>query len=403
MPYGFHTGHQRSYVPRFNTTVNYDTIAESDAPEGCFDEQEDADWIKYQYEYNPEDDGRRYYNWNIKTCISSNALKVPIKNTRDRQDFDEEFYLNITQPWSDGPGTFRVSARTTIGYYELPNYHNNGSVGPLLEKYTLEDEYHMTSLSSSPSDRDATPTTLDQAPLKGPLTLLFAALFGLSSFPAAWSDPDYLAWFNSTSLASDDYDAVCERWPPLARLMSASSATVNDCLMPGYHADPQRDMAGWLYLWTEADDVAAALETAAAMANEIRLLHTASYGNLYVPTDAGVEVLAPVVALPGLLVGSVLLGAFLGLLGGLVLFAVVTPHWADRLDAGAVLKMGAAMALSTEGLAKLGGGQGVLDRAPGFVGDAMVESDVGRLAVGAEGAVRKGRRYESSVCGMMQG
>lgn len=170
----------------------------------------------------------------------------------------------------------------------------------------------------------------------------------------------------------------------------------------GAYAEPIG--ATWLSNFADEQTMRAAFRMAAFMANEITLLRsipgTLDPGyRIYI--DMGIDVAAPVMPLAGIVVGSILLGLFLLLLIALALFAASTPHWTDRLDAYATLKMGAAMALSTEGLAKVGiGAENALDRAPGFVGDAMPESEVGRLAVGAEGPLRR-RRYEASVCGVI--
>lgn len=148
MPPGFNTGFERAWIPRFNTSVDYEQIGENSAPSGCFTNDSDVDLIKHRYDWEESEvpQYRSPHYWSVRTCISSEALHSPLKNeTRDRQDFEEVFYLNIsgvTDALSFTPGTWKISARTSVGYFELPNYHNDGTPGPLLEKFTLlEDTY----------------------------------------------------------------------------------------------------------------------------------------------------------------------------------------------------------------------------------------------------------------------
>lgn len=57
------------------------------------------------------------------------------KATRRRQDFPEELYLKITVSTPPTNRTFhnKITLDTTAGYFELPNYMNRGSPGPLIE------------------------------------------------------------------------------------------------------------------------------------------------------------------------------------------------------------------------------------------------------------------------------
>lgn len=72
--------------------------------------------------------------------MPGNLTQSPWKSTRDRQDFEEVLYLNITSwgnsqaPINAGQGLFRITLNTSAGYFELPNYMNGGIPGPLLAK-----------------------------------------------------------------------------------------------------------------------------------------------------------------------------------------------------------------------------------------------------------------------------
>ncbi|KAL0258958.1 hypothetical protein SLS55_006463 [Diplodia seriata] len=222
LPYGFNTGFNQVYAPRINTTVAYEEIATEDAPDGCFATQHDSRFVKYQYDYADPD--WWYQHWNISACISSAALTPQIQNTRNRQSFNETFHMHLTRrdenAWYDG--VFKVSAQTTIGYFELPNYSNGNLPGPLLETYP---ESTSSSNTPPPNPNPATTEILEDVPAKGPLTTLFLALFGNGSFPDAMSDPSYLAYLNQTSATTTTRDpshpapapAICQDIvPPFA-------------------------------------------------------------------------------------------------------------------------------------------------------------------------------------------
>ncbi|KAL4895123.1 hypothetical protein BDV59DRAFT_174484 [Aspergillus ambiguus] len=72
--------------------------------------------------------------------MPADMRRSPWRVTRDRQDFSEELYINITyrgpSAIEERPGeyVFKITVNTTAGYFELPNYSNGGRAGPLSEK-----------------------------------------------------------------------------------------------------------------------------------------------------------------------------------------------------------------------------------------------------------------------------
>ena len=66
--------------------------------------------------------------------MPADLTQSPWKTTRARQDFSEELYINITGGFNQPGGFYRVTVKTTAGYFELPNYMNNLAPGPLLEQ-----------------------------------------------------------------------------------------------------------------------------------------------------------------------------------------------------------------------------------------------------------------------------
>ena len=91
-------------------------------------------------------------SWGLEACMPGHMTKTPWRSTRDRQDFGEELFLNVTVTGENVDLVlpmeeenlaalsypenryYKVTLNTTAGYFELPNYKNGGFAGPLLEK-----------------------------------------------------------------------------------------------------------------------------------------------------------------------------------------------------------------------------------------------------------------------------
>ncbi|KAF4301589.1 hypothetical protein GTA08_BOTSDO10894 [Botryosphaeria dothidea] len=241
---------------------------------------------------------------------------------------------------------------------------------------------------------------------------IYTALFGNGSVIDAFTSSNYLDYLNSTGgyrTWHDDYGYVCQAIVPLGRMVEFSGSGnddygANTCIVPtesGNLQQIQTYVAGWLHNFFDELGMAAALRMAAFMANDILLNNPGRSDGLYVSVDEGRDMLAPVMPIEGVIAGSVLLGTFRVSLLGLVVFALRMPRWTDRLDATATLQMGAAMALSTEGLAKMRCMNGVRANTPGFVGDVLPDGDIGRIAVGAENSLRRNKTYEAELCAVM--
>lgn len=132
---GYSTGVISQFIPRFNSSATYENIT-GDAnawPVNC-DTIPGSFWAEYG-------DGE---NWSVQVCMPANMIKSPWKNTRNRQDFSEQLFLNITinenavdpesEPTPPTGEQFRLTMNTTAGYFELPNYMNGNVAGPLLEE-----------------------------------------------------------------------------------------------------------------------------------------------------------------------------------------------------------------------------------------------------------------------------
>lgn len=141
LPFGFNTGVLQQFLPRINSTSQYETINSTQWPTGC--DQPQAFYARYSNASAGGDDGDCNL-WSIEACMPGNMVQTPWKSTRDRQDFSETLYLNATLNDCDNfqnsnvavdqANYYRVTINTTAGYFELPNYMNGGVAGPLLDK-----------------------------------------------------------------------------------------------------------------------------------------------------------------------------------------------------------------------------------------------------------------------------
>jgi len=142
LPPDYSTGILRQYLLRINSTARLDRITESEFPADC-DSIPDAFYVHYAA-VNPNGwDTIGWDDWSLSVCMPANMSRSPWQATRDRQDFSEELYLNISfdrvylMPDDDIPGPraslFKITVDTTAGYFELPNYTNGQLPGPLLD------------------------------------------------------------------------------------------------------------------------------------------------------------------------------------------------------------------------------------------------------------------------------
>lgn len=133
----YNTGLVRQFIPRINSTAQYRAISEEEFPKGC-DKISGAFFVDYR---NTTDIAGLAYTWGLQACMPADVTRSPWKSTRDRQDFSEELYLKVTliryqATVFDHQDTsfYKITLNTTAGYFELPNYMNNGTAGPLLDK-----------------------------------------------------------------------------------------------------------------------------------------------------------------------------------------------------------------------------------------------------------------------------
>jgi len=143
LPNGYHTGILRQYAPRYNFSAEVTYIQPSEFPSNCSDQL---------YGFHIQHTG---IEWDMRVCAPVQTKEGYFhgswENTRDRQDFTEEVFLNMSincdeakfhNMWTVCAGYYqkpvksllKITGRTTAGWFELPNDMNGGILGPLLAK-----------------------------------------------------------------------------------------------------------------------------------------------------------------------------------------------------------------------------------------------------------------------------
>ena len=330
----------------------------------------------------------------------------PWKATRDRQDTTETAFLNIQSSSSENlpyPAniTLKITIDTTLGYFELPNYNNNGTAGPLLANGphdTCPDTDYIC-LSQSPRKRSlqtnesSSSFAIDTVPNLGPLAMIVAAMFEPGSFIATQIPQ------NGTK-PPDELLTPAKPLPctisPLSMLFGEPGDSTQ-CVKAdgGYDSITQ-----WLTLFYDIGDMQNALHAAAILASQVWLNRENGVdGHLAVQYDMGHNSIRPKIPSAGIILLSILLAIDLLLLLAVATYIRFSYTWAEAFDSSAMMILGAARAhelplqvISSEGKEST---KAMLGRMPGWVGDAKPDDEVGAVAIGATVPLKAGRRYEA--------
>lgn len=131
---GTTTGVLREHIMRLNSSVQCGRIERSDFPSSCGGD------LPFSKTYSH---GERF----TRVCVPGQFADSPWTLSRDRQDILEDFFLDVLEDPGDDTSKFETNnytihctARTTRGYFELGNYRNNYTWGPLLQDWPSRDE-----------------------------------------------------------------------------------------------------------------------------------------------------------------------------------------------------------------------------------------------------------------------
>ena len=147
-----------------------------------------------------------------------------------------------------------------------------------------------------------------------------------------------------------------------------------------------------------------AFTAAAFLANEAWLVNLPSGAgetpgecSILLHYDPGADSQKPSITITGIVVFSVLLGIFLSCLFAMALYSFLSPRWTSQLDSFAMMRIGATIADEVplkvvSHTTKVE----VLDRTPGFIGDATEDPvDVGGIGLGCSGPLNGRKAYHS--------
>ncbi|KAL4955506.1 hypothetical protein BDW69DRAFT_160697 [Aspergillus filifer] len=435
LPFGSNTGLIRQFLPRINSTAHYQNITEEEYPREC-QSIPNGFFVEYaNTTFSAYGDNR---TWGVQACMPGDVTRSPWQATRNRQDFSETLYLNVSQYGYSSSGYggamssfYRLTMATTAGYFELPNYMNGGVAGELLENdpsdlcqsdcvyqgnanYSIGWNYHQSSYYDRRQAQVLTEPLESTYELgnRGPLLTLALALFGEGSFVASRArNPSAYA---TTILAEGEDDEGAYRWSPdicidtfpLGWLFSAhlSSSETNACISNRGGKEEEwkvaQEIGRWLANFKGRDeDLSKTFTAAAFLANREWIKYRVSdrYDRtLTVSLDSGADTQVPSISLAGVIVISTLLGIHVLSLLALGLYSVWSPRWTSTLDSFAMMRMGADILPELPMHLSIGTHKvEVLDSAPGFVGDAAQGERVGKLGVGATAPIKSGRHFKA--------
>ncbi|MCJ1377756.1 hypothetical protein MMC17_000852 [Xylographa soralifera] len=405
LPANYNTGLIKQFAPRINSSLTYERIEPSEFP---FDCNESASTFYAHYLSSYSSTTELSDSWTVEACVPEKTPDSNFQATRDRQDVSEELYINITLPVLEDPQRsttifttdriiVKITFRTTVGYFELPNYGNGGVAGDLLSEnpFSLCDsecmnETLLLNKSSARSQNTGTRTPVTH----GPLQNLAIALFDQGSYIATRrANP-------SAYVVSDNNSegVVCGELAPLVLLSDNSTPNSRSlsCItnQNSNEADVLNEVGVWLSNFLPSDSIRAAFTNSIFLSNQAMITQGASSPSLTIASDAGKDTQIPVISRTGVIVISVFLSLDLVALASMALYAYHTRTWTESLDAFAMMRLGAALVDKVPLSVCLDPDKiKVLDEIPGWVGDATPDEEAGMLHVGARGEIKEQREY----------
>lgn len=324
VPSGFNTGLVRQFAPRVNSTATYETIEASQFPVNC-GSSSGAFYAEYSGSYS------RYstFSWGVIACMPGNMTESPWRTERNRQEFSEVLYLNVTQDdYFSAAALYRITVNTTAGFFELPNYMNQGVPGPLLDQDPVDlcDQHCLKQLHTYYSggyhrrDESTAGSTLKAASLdpistqhKGPLLSSAMATFGPGSFIDTFmAIAATLEEGKVTDESLSNFRSMCITNPILTNLLGTSSPECMsiDSSPSGTWYPPGSQIAEWIRVFEQAADSIPHVFTAAAFLANKEFL-SGQGGGWYIHQDLGTDMDLPSISRVGIIVVSILMGLYL--------------------------------------------------------------------------------------------
>jgi hypothetical protein len=428
IPNGFHTGVLQQFAMRINSSATSRSIEAAEFSSEC-NSNSSGFFANYT---SLVVDGSYQTSWGVAACMPNVTSKSPWVETRNRQEFSESLYLNISLPGSilgtsDGSAFYEIILRTTAGYFELPNFMNNGTPGALLEsdptpscnitcmrqvnQYTYYNRARRDETDGNRTNyiHQTVPWSSLEIDNKGPLLTTALALFGPGSFLDTFFASMKVIQNNipdsNTENGYASSGSVCIELAPLMNLFPTTYTSHDTCIWIYMNPDTSFNRAHdlvrkWLVsMYQSASNFPNAFTTAAFLSNKQWVESMKPVYAIY--QDPGTEMEIPEIGLAGVIVVSVLLGPYLLLLLALSWYGSRAPRWTYRLDSFAMLRFGAALGEGIFPLLIAGKTNDIkeLDEIPGVIRDVGPVSEdaiipVNRIGLWGGKALQNRRRYE---------
>ena len=413
---GSDTGVLRNLATRMNTSVDCQLVPQNDFPATC--SGEDAFYREFSNiandsDPNPFHSGTLYPahpRYRGRICAPGKKFKSPWKQTADRQDIHENLWMdfqfsNLTGPKRLGGYNVNLAERanftqhctsnSTLGFYEVPNYWNGGTVGPLLTQIPSSD--HNRTYDNAAFIPLGSVNNRFQVP--GPLMTSALAIFGENSFFDIVVEPENNEVLEYDSLSQalcsqlrypfsglvpsslvlrdgaklkpfSDWDTPTTWSPCRSRNQGSSTLLIGLMSFMPQFASPINAMAALTF-------------TAYSVHKHIFTLSSSTWFNTFQAPGSTHQ--KPEMSTTAMIVITLLLASQLCGLGFLAVYAYVRPSWTETLDAKAVFKIGAESVQTKNVRDHVPGGITLatshkemapfLDRTEGWVGRADYDED----------------------------
>lgn len=426
LPSTTNTGLVQQFAPRINSTAKWENVTNDMLPANC-NPSSDALYIQYMYQYY------EIFGYDIEICMPRNMTKSPWNNERSRQDFGEELYLrmnfssngSLSSPKYVEAGIYtkKLSLRTTLGNFELPNYANGGTPGPLIDGNPYPNEgdksilYERNMVNDTAWNIYKATEKLIHYGNKGPLLSTALALFGEGSLVdaqhtnlAAYADSDvpYIGCIGTFPFVSllDQTGNLNDPTPFRPCLSSdietygyvGAVAEKNEILI-------QSLIATYFFLFTgkysygPIDVTDTLLENAFAssafLANDAMMMDPGLSPSREVNYVLGVDMQIPSISRAGIIFVSILLGLDILCLFAMAIYSAWIPRWTVSLDSFAMMRIGASISekvplLATNHSERIK----TLDETPGWIGNQAEGLDKkGQLCLGGVRPLKETQYY----------
>lgn len=409
-PVGTDTGVIRQLALRLNSSINCETVAESEFPSSCPGNRP----LHQNYTNILDDSDSDPFNgdstkFRTRICAPGDYTASPWQGVGNRQDIFEEFWIDTQYtPLSSTDGsnfTQHCHGNSSIGYFELPNYWNGHVTGKLFDEFPAETAHNVSYYNLDNLEPDMG-LPYDPVPkLPGPFMTAVLAVFGNNTFF------DIAA--SHSNFSSND-TLLCQQLRRPFTSMYGDNGTISswwnesqptlDCATEDDGTDSETFLEAlleWLPNFSDSNKATAALTLATYNSNNAILNNLQGDSNFRgngfpTYTDPGSDMEKYAMSLPAMIVITILIATQLLGLGLLARYASHHHTWTESLDSFALLRLGAAMAGDVPIVSALQAKEAsMLDQKAGWIGDGGGEEGkkIRSLEMGGPQGVRRGALY----------